>query len=49
MAEGEEAAETHYNLGMSHFLLGEREAARHQYEQLKTLDADLATQLLQRF
>lgn len=49
LTDDAEDADTRFNLGMSQLLLGEREAARRQYQRLKTLDPKLAKQLLQRF
>ena len=49
LTDDAEDADTRFNLSMSQLLLGEREAARRQYQRLKTLDPKLAKQLLQRF
>jgi tetratricopeptide (TPR) repeat protein len=49
LAGKSEDADTLYNLGMSHLLLGERDVARRQYERLQKVDPGLAAQLLRHF
>ena len=41
-------AEAHYNLGVLHLALGDRNQAVHEYNVLKTLNSDLAISLFKK-